>query len=25
WDHLFIISDFKLDCESPFGMPDCGF
>ncbi len=22
WDHLFIISDFKLDCESPYPMPD---
>ena len=22
WDHLFIISDFKLDCESPFPIPD---
>ncbi len=22
WDHLFIISDFKLDCDSPFPMPD---
>lgn len=22
WDHLFIISDFRLDCESPFPMPE---
>ncbi len=22
WDHLYIISDFKLDCDSPFPMPD---
>jgi hypothetical protein len=22
WDHMFIISDFKLDCESPYPMPD---
>ena len=22
WDHLFIISDFKLDCDSPYPMPD---
>lgn len=22
WDHLFIISDFQLDCDSPFPMPD---
>ena len=22
WDHLFIMSDFKLDVDSPFGMPD---
>lgn len=22
WDHLFIISDFSLDCESPYPMPD---
>ncbi|OYT14023.1 MAG: methionyl-tRNA formyltransferase [Bacteroidetes bacterium 4572_114] len=22
WDHLFIMSDFKLDIDSPFGMPD---
>jgi hypothetical protein len=22
WDHLFIISDFKLDVEAPFPMPD---
>ncbi len=22
WDHLFIISDFKLDCESPYPMPE---
>jgi hypothetical protein len=22
WDHLFIISDFNLDVDSPFGMPD---
>ncbi|MBS1765384.1 MAG: DUF4290 domain-containing protein [Bacteroidetes bacterium] len=21
WDHLFIMSDYKLDCESPFPMP----
>lgn len=21
WDHLFIMSDFKLDCESPYPMP----
>lgn len=22
WDHLYIISDFKLDCDSPYPMPD---
>lgn len=22
WDHLFIISDFRLDCDSPFPMPE---
>lgn len=22
WDHLFIISDFRLDCESPYPMPE---
>jgi hypothetical protein len=22
WDHLYIISDFKLDCESPYPMPE---
>lgn len=22
WDHLFIISDFKLDCDSPYPMPE---
>ena len=22
WDHLFIISDFKLDCESPYPVPE---
>jgi hypothetical protein len=22
WDHLFIIADFDLDCESPYPMPD---
>ncbi len=22
WDHLFIISDFKLDCESPYPIPE---
>jgi len=22
WDHLFIISNFKLDCDSPYPMPD---
>jgi hypothetical protein len=22
WDHLFIISDYKLDCESPYPMPE---
>ena len=22
WDHLFVISDFKLDCESPYPMPE---
>ncbi len=22
WDHLFIISNFQLDCESPYPMPD---
>ena len=22
WDHLFIIADFNLDCESPYPMPD---
>lgn len=22
WDHLFIISDFKLDVDSPYGMPE---
>lgn len=22
WDHLFIISDFRLDCDSPYPMPD---
>lgn len=22
WDHLFIISGFELDCESPYPMPD---
>lgn len=22
WDHMFIISDFQLDCESPYPMPD---
>ena len=21
WDHLFIMSDYKLDCESPYPMP----
>lgn len=22
WDHLFIISDFKLDVDSPYPLPD---
>ena len=22
WDHLYIISDFKLDCDSPYPMPE---
>ena len=22
WDHLFIMSNFKLDCESPYPMPE---
>jgi hypothetical protein len=22
WDHLFIISDYKLDCDSPYPMPE---
>jgi hypothetical protein len=22
WDHLFVISDFKLDCDSPYPMPE---
>ena len=22
WDHLFIMSDFKLDCDSPYPMPE---
>jgi hypothetical protein len=22
WDHLFVMSDFKLDVESPYGKPD---
>ena len=22
WDHLFIISDFKLDCDSPYPLPE---
>ena len=22
WDHLFIISDFSLDCEAPYPIPD---
>lgn len=22
WDHLFVISDFALDCDSPFPMPE---
>jgi hypothetical protein len=22
WDHLYIMSDFKLDCESPYPMPE---
>lgn len=22
WDHLFIISDFKLDCDAPYPMPE---
>ena len=22
WDHLFIISDYKLDVDSPYPMPD---